>query len=168
MTLAMSQMSRYSLSSALLYGHWSKLVYCKGNREPFGKQPLVLDSDPCPLERSDTICDLGGVDELANYGEYSGAPSEQQTYDYAKTILSLMTREKHHKGGHLLSFPNPNYKLYHLVGKCITDPRSTSSVNFTLHLGTRQGCPLAPLIVLKSTLASSAHITFGLYHKQCT
>lgn len=47
---------------------------------------------------SDTICDLGGVDELANYGEYSGAPSEQQTYDYAKTILSLMTREKHPQG----------------------------------------------------------------------
>lgn len=47
---------------------------------------------------SDTICDLGGVDELANYGEYSGAPSEQQTYDYAKTILSLMTREKHPEG----------------------------------------------------------------------
>lgn len=49
---------------------------------------------------SDTICDLGGVDELANYGEYSGAPSEQQTYDYAKTILSLMTRKKHAQGGH--------------------------------------------------------------------
>lgn len=47
---------------------------------------------------SDTICDLGGVTELANYGEYSGAPSEQQTYDYAKTILSLMTREKHPEG----------------------------------------------------------------------
>lgn len=52
-----------------------------------------------PLFFSDTICDLGGVDELANYGEYSGAPSEQQTYDYAKTILSLMTREKHPQGG---------------------------------------------------------------------
>ena len=50
------------------------------------------------LLHSDTICDLGGVDELANYGEYSGAPSEQQTYDYAKTILSLMTREKHPDG----------------------------------------------------------------------
>ena len=41
---------------------------------------------------SDTICALGGAEELANYGEYSGAPSEQQTYDYAKTLLSLMTR----------------------------------------------------------------------------
>lgn len=38
------------------------------------------------------------MNELANYGEYSGAPSEQQTYDYAKTILSLMTREKHPEG----------------------------------------------------------------------
>ncbi|XP_076256595.1 ATP-citrate synthase isoform X2 [Rhynchophorus ferrugineus] len=47
---------------------------------------------------SDTICDLGGTSELANYGEYSGAPSEQQTYEYAKTILSLMTHEKHPQG----------------------------------------------------------------------
>lgn len=54
---------------------------------------------------SDTICDLGGVDELANYGEYSGAPSEQQTYDYAKTILSLMTREKHPDGSRTVLRP---------------------------------------------------------------
>lgn len=47
---------------------------------------------------SDTICDLGGAKELANYGEYSGAPSEQQTYEYAKTILSLMTQEKRSDG----------------------------------------------------------------------
>lgn len=47
---------------------------------------------------SDTICELGGAEELANYGEYSGAPSEQQTYEYAKTILTLMTKEKHPDG----------------------------------------------------------------------
>lgn len=47
---------------------------------------------------SDTICDLGGAPELANYGEYSGAPSEQQTYEYAKTILGLMTQEMNPKG----------------------------------------------------------------------
>ena len=47
---------------------------------------------------SDTICALGGSSELANYGEYSGAPSEQQTYDYAKTILSMMTKQKHKDG----------------------------------------------------------------------
>ena len=41
---------------------------------------------------SDTICDLGGANELANYGEYSGAPSQSQTFEYAKTILGLMTK----------------------------------------------------------------------------
>nr|ATI22167.1 ATP-citrate lyase [Brachionus koreanus] len=51
---------------------------------------------------SDTICDLGGASELANYGEYSGAPSEQQTYEYAKTILNLMTKEKNEEGKVLL------------------------------------------------------------------
>lgn len=47
---------------------------------------------------ADTICDLGGASELANYGEYSGAPSEMQTYEYAKTILSLMTEKRHLQG----------------------------------------------------------------------
>ncbi|KAL1115806.1 hypothetical protein AAG570_006096 [Ranatra chinensis] len=52
---------------------------------------------------ADTICDYGGAAELANYGEYSGAPSEQQTYEYAKTILSLMTQEKHPEGKVLIT-----------------------------------------------------------------
>ena len=47
---------------------------------------------------SDTICEMGGAAELANYGEYSGAPSEQQTYEYAKTLLTLMTKEVHPQG----------------------------------------------------------------------
>uniref|UniRef100_A0A4W5RS26 ATP-citrate synthase n=1 Tax=Hucho hucho TaxID=62062 RepID=A0A4W5RS26_9TELE len=70
---------------------------------PLGRIWTMVAGGGASVVYSDTICDLGGVDELANYGEYSGAPSEQQTYDYAKTILSLMTREKHHEGGHLLS-----------------------------------------------------------------
>ncbi|VDL66316.1 unnamed protein product [Nippostrongylus brasiliensis] len=40
---------------------------------------------------TDTVCDLGGASELANYGEYSGDPSETQTFEYAKTLLSVMT-----------------------------------------------------------------------------
>lgn len=50
------------------------------------------------LNFSDTICDLGGTSELANYGEYSGAPSEQQTYEYANTLLGLMTEQIHPDG----------------------------------------------------------------------
>uniref|UniRef100_A0A3Q2QHI4 ATP citrate synthase n=1 Tax=Fundulus heteroclitus TaxID=8078 RepID=A0A3Q2QHI4_FUNHE len=65
---------------------------------PQGRIWTMVAGGGASVVYSDTICDLGGVDELANYGEYSGAPSEQQTYDYAKTILSLMTREKHPQG----------------------------------------------------------------------
>ncbi len=35
---------------------------------------------------SDAIAAAGYAHELANYGEYSGAPTEGQTYEYAKTI----------------------------------------------------------------------------------
>ena len=48
---------------------------------------------------SDTIAELGGSAELANYGEYSGAPTENQTYQYAKTILKLMTDGKPREDG---------------------------------------------------------------------
>lgn len=51
---------------------------------------------------ADAICALGGSEELANYGEYSGAPSEQQTYDYARTILGLMTKGEARDDGKLL------------------------------------------------------------------
>lgn len=47
---------------------------------------------------ADTISDLGFGGELANYGEYSGAPSLQETYDYARTIFSLMCRHKDKEG----------------------------------------------------------------------
>lgn len=47
---------------------------------------------------SDAIASHGFAHELANYGEYSGAPSETQTYEYSKTILDLMTRSKHKDG----------------------------------------------------------------------
>jgi len=45
---------------------------------------------------ADTVADYGWGHELANYGEYSGAPSTQETFVYAKTLLSLMMKHKHH------------------------------------------------------------------------
>ncbi|MFH0884207.1 MAG: ATP citrate lyase citrate-binding domain-containing protein [Candidatus Micrarchaeota archaeon] len=41
---------------------------------------------------ADTVVDLGYMKELANYGEYSGDPNEEETYQYAKTVLDLATR----------------------------------------------------------------------------
>ncbi|XP_003425261.1 ATP-citrate synthase [Nasonia vitripennis] len=65
---------------------------------PSGRIWTMVAGGGASVIYSDTICDLGGASELANYGEYSGAPSEQQTYEYAKTILGLMTKERHPDG----------------------------------------------------------------------
>jgi ATP-citrate lyase beta-subunit len=43
---------------------------------------------------ADTIADLAGIDDLANYGEYSGGPTTGETQFYAETLLDLMTRTK--------------------------------------------------------------------------
>jgi len=51
---------------------------------------------------ADTVVDLGHKDDLANYGEYSGDPSQELTHEYAKTILDLMTRDTDPKGKVLL------------------------------------------------------------------
>jgi ATP citrate (pro-S)-lyase len=51
---------------------------------------------------SDAIAAHGFAHELANYGEFSGAPTEGQTYEYAKTIIDLVTRGKPHPDGKIL------------------------------------------------------------------
>jgi len=65
---------------------------------PEGRVWTMVAGGGASVVYADTICALGATDELANYGEYSGAPSEQQTYDYAKTIFQLMTKTKHPDG----------------------------------------------------------------------
>jgi len=65
---------------------------------PKGRVWTMVAGGGASVIYSDTICDMGFASELANYGEYSGAPSEQQTYEYAKTILSLITKEKNADG----------------------------------------------------------------------
>ncbi|KAG9311513.1 ATP citrate lyase [Chiua virens] len=51
---------------------------------------------------ADAIAAAGFAHELANYGEYSGAPSEGQTYEYAKTIIDLITRPPPRSEGKIL------------------------------------------------------------------
>merc|ERR1719420_2523015 len=46
---------------------------------------------------ADTVCDYGMSKELANYGEYSGAPTTEETFLYARTLISLMTKYKSDK-----------------------------------------------------------------------
>jgi ATP-citrate lyase beta-subunit len=47
---------------------------------------------------ADTIADFAGIEDLANYGEYSGGPTTDETAFYAETVLDLMTRKKDSEG----------------------------------------------------------------------
>ncbi|KAK8193515.1 hypothetical protein HDK77DRAFT_194724 [Phyllosticta capitalensis] len=51
---------------------------------------------------ADAIASAGFAGELANYGEYSGAPTETQTFQYARTVLDLMLRAPMHPDGKVL------------------------------------------------------------------
>ncbi|WPH04589.1 Putative ATP-citrate lyase [Acrodontium crateriforme] len=51
---------------------------------------------------ADAIASAGFASELANYGEYSGAPTETQTFHYARTVFDLMLRAPLHPEGKVL------------------------------------------------------------------
>jgi succinyl-CoA synthetase beta subunit len=61
---------------------------------PEGRIWTLLAGGGASVVFTDTIVDLGFGSELANYGEYSGNPTDDETYEYAKTVLELMTRTK--------------------------------------------------------------------------
>ena len=65
---------------------------------PKGRVWTMVAGGGASVIYADTVCDLGYAKELANYGEYSGDPSTELTYNYAKTVLDLMTRERDPKG----------------------------------------------------------------------
>ncbi|KAH9939191.1 citrate synthase-like protein [Amylocystis lapponica] len=59
---------------------------------PEGRVWTMVAGGGASVVYSDAIAAHGFAHELANYGEYSGAPTEGQTYEYAKTIIDLVTR----------------------------------------------------------------------------
>jgi ATP-citrate lyase beta-subunit len=65
---------------------------------PKGRVWLLVAGGGASVIYTDTVVDLGFASELANYGEYSGDPSTELTYEYTKTVLDLMTREPDPKG----------------------------------------------------------------------
>lgn len=65
---------------------------------PKGRVWTLVAGGGASVVYTDTIVDLGYGSELANYGEYSGNPSTDETYEYTRTLLDLMTREKDPQG----------------------------------------------------------------------
>jgi ATP-citrate lyase beta-subunit len=69
---------------------------------PEGRVWALVAGGGASVIYADTIADLGFASEMANYGEYSGNPSKDETYEYTRTILDLMTRQKDPQGKVLL------------------------------------------------------------------
>lgn len=65
---------------------------------PNGRIWTMVAGGGASVVYADTICGYGYTSELANYGEYSGAPNTEQTYQYAATLLDMMTRKKDPEG----------------------------------------------------------------------
>ena len=59
---------------------------------PNGRVWTLVAGGGASVIYADTVVDLGFGNELANYGEYSGNPTTELTYEYTKTVLDLMTR----------------------------------------------------------------------------
>lgn len=59
---------------------------------PNGSLFMLLSGGGASLVLADEAYNLGFGRELANYGEYSGNPTEEETYLYAQNILELMLK----------------------------------------------------------------------------
>ena len=64
---------------------------------PQGSIWMLLSGGGASLVLADEVADQGMGAELANYGEYSGAPSDDDVYSYTKIILSQLLSTMSHK-----------------------------------------------------------------------
>ena len=85
---------------------------------PSGRIWTLVAGGGASVVYTDAIAAHGFAHEIANYGEYSGAPSESQTYEYAKTILDLMTRGPKNPEGKILFIGGGIANFTNVAGKC--------------------------------------------------
>ncbi len=70
---------------------------------PNGSIFVLLSGGGASLVTADEIYQKGKGKELANYGEYSGSPTEEETYLYVKQILSTLLRSTSHNKSIIIS-----------------------------------------------------------------
>ena len=64
---------------------------------PNGSVWMLLSGGGASLVLADEVADFGFGQELANYGEYSGNPTMQDTYLYTRVILTDLVKSKSHQ-----------------------------------------------------------------------
>jgi len=88
---------------------------------PNGRVWTMVAGGGASVVYSDAIAAAGFAHELANYGEYSGAPSEGQTFEYAKTIRTYPIIQSINTNIHLVDLltrspPRPDGKVLIIGG----------------------------------------------------
>ena len=61
---------------------------------PNGSVFMLLSGGGASIVLADEVANQGFGKELANYGEYSGNPNEEETFIYTKNLLSLLLKSK--------------------------------------------------------------------------
>ncbi|KAI4145728.1 MAG: hypothetical protein LQ340_006189 [Diploschistes diacapsis] len=69
---------------------------------PEGRIWTLVAGGGASVVYADAIASAGFSSQLANYGEYSGAPTETQTFHYARTVFDLMLKAPMHDEGKVL------------------------------------------------------------------
>lgn len=70
---------------------------------PNGSIFVLLSGGGASLVTADEIYQKGMGESLANYGEYSGSPTEEETYIYVKNILVTLLRSTSHNKSIIIS-----------------------------------------------------------------
>lgn len=65
---------------------------------PKGRVWTLVAGGGASVVYADTISEAFGIQDMATYGEYSGNPTQAETFTYARTVIDLMTRDQDSQG----------------------------------------------------------------------
>ena len=124
-----------------------KLTILNGN----GRIWTLVAGGGASVVYADAIASSGFASELANYGEYSGAPTETQTFNYARTVFDLMLRAPQHPegkvlfiGGGIANFTNASLSSFDAISNT---PLTRTQVASTFKGVIRALREVAPLLI---------------------
>ncbi|MDD3506599.1 MAG: ATP citrate lyase citrate-binding domain-containing protein [Sulfurimonas sp.] len=72
----------------------SQAAFALNVLNPDGQFFMLLSGGGASIVLADELFNIGKGELLANYGEYSGNPNEEETYLYTKNVLSLLLKSK--------------------------------------------------------------------------
>ncbi len=134
---------------------------------PNGSIFVLLSGGGASLVTADEIYQKGKGDLLANYGEYSGSPTEEETYLYVKNILTALLRSTSHNKSIIISGGVANFTdvritfkgIIRALGEVSTDLKSQNVKIFVRRGGPHQeeGLSMMKAFLEKTELLGEIH-----------